>query len=64
MIQINHLADVVLHVGGALHHHGEAISRIGADAGVLRRPVLGRLRVDGRENHIHGVVEAFESFVF
>ncbi len=30
--EINHLADVVLHVGGALHGHVEAIAAVGADA--------------------------------
>ena len=62
--KINHLADVVLHVGGALHDHVKPIERVGADAGIVGGPVLGRLRVDGSDDDRDGVVEVVESLIF
>ncbi len=61
--EIDHLADVVLHMGGALDDHVEAVERVGANAGIVGGPVLRRLRGDGSDDHGDGVGEAFERFV-
>src|SRR5580704_12637267 len=61
--QVDHLADVVLHVGGALHDHIKAGCGIRACARVWAWPVAGRLRPDRLLHHGDGVVEALERFV-
>src|SRR5580698_8182732 len=45
--KIDHLADVVLHVGRALRHHCKVVLGIGAGGCVSGRPILGRVRADG-----------------
>jgi len=64
VIEIDHLANVVLNVSAANHHYVEASFGIGAGAGVFCRPIFSRLPADSFENHIHGVVKPLESLVF
>jgi hypothetical protein len=40
--EVDHLADVMLHVRGALHHHIEAIATVCADPAVWLQPVDDR----------------------
>ena len=56
--------NVMLHVGSALHDHVETVERIGAHAGIICRPVLRRLHVNGWDDHGNRVVEAVESLIF
>ena len=62
--KIDHLSDVVLHMGSALYDHVQAIACIGADAGIISGPVLSRLRVYGSDDYGNRFIEALESFVF
>jgi hypothetical protein len=64
VFEIDHLANVVLHVSSALQNHFKAIPGIGTDAGIFCRPTVGRLRFDCFQRYVYGVIEAFESFVF
>lgn len=59
---VDHLADVVLHVRRALQDHVEADCGIRAGARVFCRPIFGRLRSDGLHDHGNCIIEAFQSF--
>jgi hypothetical protein len=62
--KIDHLSDVVLHMGRALHDNIETIERIGGNAGIISGPVLRQLRVDGSDDHGDGIGEAPKSLIF
>src|SRR5579864_999692 len=61
--EVDHLSDVMLHVGGALHNHVEAVFTVCADRGVWLRPVDGRLTANCLDHHRDCVVQKLQSLL-
>jgi len=60
--EINHLADMMLHVSGALHDHVETIAATCAYARIWLRPVAGGLSADGLDHYLDCVIQALQRF--
>src|SRR5215469_1096304 len=59
-IQVHHLANVVMQVRGALHHHVEAVASLRTCPTVGRGPVLRGLVTDGSQHDIDSLVELLQ----
>src|SRR5579872_391035 len=62
--EVNHLAEVMLHVSGALHDHVETITAICADCRIWLRPIAGRLSPDGLDHHLDCIIQPLQRFLF